>query len=61
MDQPSTFAYLSGDPRSQIRERCFRSTALAPFIEHRRKQAGDLLKVLDYKKGEQVRVPLPTQ
>jgi hypothetical protein len=29
--------------------------ALAPLIEHRRKQAGDLLKVLDYKKGEQVR------
>jgi hypothetical protein len=29
--------------------------ALAPLVEHRRKQAGDLLKVLDYKKGEQVR------
>jgi hypothetical protein len=29
--------------------------ALAPLIEHRRKQAGELLKVLDYKKGEQLR------
>jgi hypothetical protein len=29
--------------------------ALAPLIEHRRKQAGDLLKVFDHKKGEQVR------
>ena len=29
--------------------------ALAPLVEHRRKQAGDLLKVLDCKKGEQVR------
>jgi hypothetical protein len=29
--------------------------ALAPLIEHRRKQAGSLLKVLDYQKGEQVR------
>ena len=29
--------------------------ALAPLIEHRRKQAGDLLKILDYKKDEQVR------
>jgi hypothetical protein len=29
--------------------------ALAPLLEHRRKQAGDLLKVLDYHKGEQVR------
>jgi hypothetical protein len=29
--------------------------ALAPLLEHRRKQAGDLLKVFDYQKGEQVR------
>jgi hypothetical protein len=29
--------------------------ALAPLLEHRRKQAGDLFKVLDCKKGEQVR------
>jgi hypothetical protein len=29
--------------------------ALAPLVEHRRKQAGDLLKVFDYQKGEQVR------
>jgi hypothetical protein len=29
--------------------------ALAPLIEHRRALAGNLLKVLDYKKGEQVR------
>jgi hypothetical protein len=29
--------------------------ALAPLVEHRRKQAGELLKTLDYKKGEQVR------
>jgi hypothetical protein len=29
--------------------------ALAPLVEHRRRQAGDLLKVLDYQKGEQVR------
>lgn len=29
--------------------------ALAPLIEQRHKQAGDLLKILDYKKGEQVR------
>src|SRR5262245_22297305 len=29
--------------------------ALAPLVEHRRRQAGDLLKVFDYKKGEQVR------
>ncbi len=26
-----------------------------PLVEHRRAQAGDLVKVLDYKKGEQVR------
>lgn len=29
--------------------------ALEPLIEHRKKQAGDLLKVLDLKKGEQMR------
>jgi hypothetical protein len=29
--------------------------AMAPLIEHRRKQAKDLVKVLDYKKGEQTR------
>jgi hypothetical protein len=29
--------------------------ALTPLVEHRRKQAGELLQVLDYKKGEQVR------
>jgi hypothetical protein len=29
--------------------------ALAPLLEHRRKQAGELFKVLDYNKGEQVR------
>src|ERR1700730_15474157 len=31
------------------------SDALVPLIEHRRKQAGPLFKVLAYKKGEQVR------
>lgn len=29
--------------------------ALAPLLEHRRRQAGNLLQVFDYKKGEQVR------
>jgi hypothetical protein len=29
--------------------------ALQPLVEHRRAQAGGLLKILDYKKGEQVR------
>jgi hypothetical protein len=29
--------------------------ALAPLLEHRRRQAGDLFKVLDYRQGEQIR------
>ena len=37
------------DTPQEIRE------ALTPLVDHRRAQAGDLFKVLDYKKGEQVR------
>jgi hypothetical protein len=37
------------DGPAQVRD------ALAPLIEHRRQQAGDLLRVLDYQKGEQAR------
>lgn len=37
------------DGASEVRD------ALASLIEHRRKQTGDLLKILDYKKDEQVR------